>query len=154
MSRMRKAPLRALTDEEQSLLRQLACSPSEPAGHVARAKILLAVNEGKRYGAAAQAAGRKSNDAISHLASRFNQEGLAALAPRHGGGAQVVYDPDARERILREVRRREGVNGGRQVRQHGLEGAPGVCNGVQEEHGNPRWVSLLHIGKRHLVRKL
>jgi transposase len=42
---------------------------------------------------------------VSHLVSRFNQEGLAALAPRHGGGAQAVYGPDARERILCEARR-------------------------------------------------
>jgi len=43
---------------------------------VARAKMLLAVHEGKSYGAAAQVAGRKSNDAVSHLVSRFNQAGM------------------------------------------------------------------------------
>ena len=105
MSRIRKEPLRVLTDEEQNLLRQIARSPSEPAGHVARAKMLLAVHEGKSYGAAAQVAGRKSNDAVSHLVSRFNQAGMAALAPRHGGGAQVQYGPAERERILCEARR-------------------------------------------------
>jgi hypothetical protein len=105
MSRIRKDPLRALTEAEYSVLIAIARSPSEPAGHVARAKMLLAVAEGKSYGEAAQAAGRKSNDAVSHLVSRFNQEGLAALAPRHGGGAPVVYGPSERERILQEARR-------------------------------------------------
>lgn len=105
MSRRRKDPLRPLTDEERAVLTQVARARSEPASHVARAKMLLAVAEGKTYQTAAEAAGRKSNDAVSQLVSRFNQEGLAALAPRHGGGPAVEYGPAERERILVEVRR-------------------------------------------------
>lgn len=105
MSRQRKDPFRPLTDEEREVLQQIARARSEPASHVARAKMLLAVAEGKTYQAAAEAAGRKSNDAVSQLVSRFNQEGLAALAPRHGGGPAVAYGPTERERILAEVRR-------------------------------------------------
>lgn len=105
MSRRRKDPLRPLTDEELTVLEQIARARSEPASHVARAKMLLAVAGGKTYQAAAEAAGRKSNDAVSQLVSRFNQEGLAALAPRHGGGPAVEYGPAERERILAEVRR-------------------------------------------------
>lgn len=105
MSRVRQDPLRALTEEERSVLIQIARSHNEPVSHVARAKMLLAVAEGKTYGEAAQGAGRRSNDAVSHLVSRFNREGLAALAPRHGGGTPVVYGPAERERILQEARR-------------------------------------------------
>lgn len=105
MSRIRKDPLRALTAEEREILVEIARSQSEAASHVARAKMLLAVAEGKSYGEAAQAAGRKSNDAVSHLVSRFNREGLAALAPRHSGGAPLVYGVQERERILQEARR-------------------------------------------------
>jgi transposase len=94
-----------LTDEESQVLQQVARARSEPASHVARAKILLAVAEGKTYQAAAESAGRKSNDAVSQLVSRFNEEGLAALMPRHGGGPEVVYGPAQRERILTEARR-------------------------------------------------
>jgi len=78
-------PLRTLTDEERDVLTHISRSGSEPASHVARAKALLAVADGKSYTEAAHAASRRSGDAVSHLVSRFNQEGLAALAPRHGG---------------------------------------------------------------------
>ena len=106
MTRRRKDPLRLLTQEERKLLEQIARAESEPASHVARAKALLAVAAGKTYGAAAQAAGRRSNDAVSQLVSRFNQEGLAALAPRHGGGPEIKYGAVEQARILAEVRRK------------------------------------------------
>jgi transposase len=105
MSRRRKDPLRPLTGEEREVLQQIARAGSEPASHVARAKMLLAVAAGKTYQAAAEAAGRKSNDSVSHLVRRFNQEGLAALVPGHGGGPAVEYGPAERERILTEARR-------------------------------------------------
>jgi transposase len=106
MTRRRKDPLRPLTQEEREILEQVARARSEPASHVARAKALLAVAEGKTYGAAAQAAGRRSNDAMSQLVSRFNQEGLSALEPRHGGGPAIKYGAVEQARILAEVRRK------------------------------------------------
>ena len=106
MTRRRKDPLRPLTQEEREILEQIARAGSEPASHVARAKALLAVAAGKTYGAAAQAAGRRSNDAVSQLVSRFNQEGLAALEPRHGGGPAIKYGAVEQARILAEVRRK------------------------------------------------
>jgi len=106
MTRRRKDPLRPLTQEEQDILEQIAGARSEPVSHVARAKALLAVADGKSYGAAAQVAGRRSNDAVSQLVSRFNQEGLAALEPRHGGGPAVKYGAVEQARILAEVRRK------------------------------------------------
>jgi hypothetical protein len=105
MTRRRKDPLRSLTAEERTILEQTARSRSEAASHVARAKMILAVADGATYQRAAEAAGRKSNDAVSQLVSCFNREGLTALAPRHGGGNPVIYGPAERERILTEVRR-------------------------------------------------
>jgi len=105
MPRRQKDPLRPLTDEERKVLEQLSRAQSEPASHVARAKALLAVATGQSYTAAAWSAGRRSGDAVSQLVSRFNREGLAAIAPRHGGGARPIYGSDERERILKEARR-------------------------------------------------
>jgi transposase len=105
MTRRQKEPLRPLTAEERAALEQLSRASSEPASHVARARLVLAVAAGQSYTAAARGVGRRSGDAVAQLVARFNQEGLAALAPRHGGGAAVVYGEAARARILAEVRR-------------------------------------------------
>lgn len=105
MTRRRKDPLRPLTDEEREVLTRISRAQSEPASHVARAKELLAVADGASYAAAAKAAGRRSNDAVSQLVSRFNQEGLAALEPRHGGGPAIIYGIEERKRILAEFER-------------------------------------------------
>ncbi len=106
MTRRQKDPLRPLTEEERNLLVRISRSHAEPASHVARAKALLTVAEGRSYTEAAKAAGRRSGDAVSHLVSRFNREGLAALEPGHGGGRRTIYAAPERERILAEVRRR------------------------------------------------
>jgi transposase len=106
MSRLKKDPLRPLTDDELAVLTKLSRSKSEAATRVARAALILAVARGCDYQQAAESIGRRSGDAVSHLVARFNAEGLAALDPRHGGGRAPVYDPSARERIILEARRR------------------------------------------------
>ena len=105
MTRRRKDPLRPLAGEEREVLERISRAQGEPASHVARAKSLLAVADGASYVAAARAAGRRSNDAVSQLVSRFNKEGLAAIEPRHGGGPQVIYGIEERKRILAEFER-------------------------------------------------
>jgi len=106
MTRRQKSPLRPITAEERTVLKQVSRGQSEPASHVARAKALLAVADGKSYTDAAKAAGRRSGDAVAQVVARFNEEGLAALEPRHGGGPALKYGPVERERILAEVRRK------------------------------------------------
>ena len=105
MTRRQKDPLRPLTGEEYSVLTKISRAHSEPASHVARARALLAVASGQSYTAAARTAGRRSNDAVSQLVSRFNVEGLEAIEPRHGGGPATIYGPTERERILAEFER-------------------------------------------------
>ncbi|CAN5900322.1 hypothetical protein BH23GEM7_BH23GEM7_32860 [soil metagenome] len=70
-----------------------------------RPTLLLAVASGMSHSAAARSVRRRSNDAVTHLVSRFNREGLAALAPRSSGGGEPIYGAAERERILREFRR-------------------------------------------------
>jgi len=105
MSRRKKDPLRELTEQENSVLDRLSRSTSSSAAVVTRSKVLLCVASGQSYTEAAVAVGRKTPDAVSRLVSRFNEEGLSALEPRHGGGPPVVYDEKAKERILQEARR-------------------------------------------------
>jgi transposase len=105
MTRRRKDPLRPLTDTERHELHRLRRSSVAPAAQVARAAALLLVSAGSAYQDAARTIGRQSGDAISHLVARFNQEGLTALEPRHGGGRAPAYNVAERDRILREVAR-------------------------------------------------
>ncbi len=109
MGRRQKNPLRSLTEEEQTVLEQVSRGQREPASHVARAKALLAVARGQSFTAAAQAAGRRSGDAVGQLVAQFNVEGLVALEPKHGGGPAIKYGPVEQERILKEVRRTPDV---------------------------------------------
>jgi hypothetical protein len=105
MARVQKASLRALTADERAALEAVARAGSERADRVARAKALLAVAAGSCFAAAARAVGRRSGDAVAQLVARFNTEGLAALAPGHGGGPHRRYGAAEQERILCEFRR-------------------------------------------------
>ncbi len=105
MSRRKKDPLRELTKEEREWLERISRSQTEPASHVVRAQQILLVADRHNYTEAARLSGRRSGDAVSQLVSRFNWEGLAAIEPGHGGGPQVTYGVEERERILQEMRR-------------------------------------------------
>jgi transposase len=105
MSRRQKDPLRALTEPEHQELIRISRSQAAPAVEVIRARILLAVASGDDYQTAARSVGRRSGDAVSHLVARFNAEGLTALTPRHGGGRQPTYGPEATGWIIAEAAR-------------------------------------------------
>jgi transposase len=109
MGQHQKNPLRSVTEEEQEVLKQVGRGQAEPASHVARAKALLAVAEGQSFTAAAKSVGRRSGDAVGQLVARFNEVGLEALEPRHGGGAALKYGAVEQERILSEARRKPEV---------------------------------------------
>jgi len=149
MTRRKKDPLRPLTDEERILLKQISRAQSELASHVARAKALLAVAEGKSYTDSAKAAGRRSGDAVSQLVSRFNQEGIAALEPRHGGGPQTIYGVAERERILAQARRQPDpeqdgtATWSLSTLQHALRQAP---DGLPDVSTYTIWVVLQEAG--------
>jgi transposase len=139
MTRRQKDPLRPLTGEERAALERLSRASSEPASHVARAALVLAVADGRSYTAAARSVGRRSGDAVGQLVARFNREGLAAIAPRHGGGAAVIYREPERARILAEARRtpdREAdgtTTWSLSTLRRALRRAPGGLPGVSED---------------------
>ena len=104
MSRQQKDPLRPLRDTERVLLARLSRSASAPAAQVARARALLAV-KGLSDTAAAHLVGRRTGDTVARWVAGFNNAGLAAVVPRHGGGHPVRYGEVEQRRILAEVAR-------------------------------------------------
>ncbi|MCP4209357.1 MAG: helix-turn-helix domain-containing protein [Shimia sp.] len=106
MTRRKKDPLRPLEENERDHMERLSRARSAPSEQVIRARILLGVATGMGYEEAARTVGRKSGDAVSNLVSRFNQEGLAALEPRHGGGPAIVYGEAERGRIVQAAQRK------------------------------------------------
>lgn len=138
MTRRQNDPLRPLTAKERAALERLSRAQNEPSSHVARARLVLAVAAGQSYAAAARGLGRRSGDAVGRLVARFNAEGLAAIVPRHGGGATTVYQEGERARILAEVRRapdREAdgtATWSRSTLRRALRRAPDGLPGVSE----------------------
>jgi hypothetical protein len=76
-----------------------------PADQVIPAQEVLAVADGHTFTDAAKRVGRTSGDAVAHLLSRFNAQGLSALETHHGGGPPLRSTSVACERIRREFRR-------------------------------------------------
>lgn len=151
MSGHKKDPLRKITEEERNWLERISRSQSEPAGHVSRAKEILAVANGISYQGAARLAGMKSGDAVSHLVERFNREGLAAIQAKHGGGPITKYNATERERVLAEARRqpdveKDGTNTwSLTTLQKALRNAP---DGLPEISTERIWVILQEAGFR------
>src|SRR3954451_14813803 len=136
MSRQQQDPLRPLRDTERVSLVRLSRSASAPAAQVARARALLAVAEGLSYTAAAHLVGRHTGDPVTRWVAGFNNAGLAAVVPRHGGGHPVRYGEVAQCRILAEVARppdraRDGtaswsLNTLRTALRQARDGLPGI----------------------------
>lgn len=151
MTRKRKDPLRKLTEEEQNWLDRISRSKSEPSVHVIRAKEILAVADGNNYSEAARLVGSKSGDTVSKLVQRFNQEGIQAIEPRHGGGSIIKYGAKERERVLEEARRqpdpeKDGTNTwSLTTLQKSLQKAP---DGLPKISTERIWVILQEAGFR------
>jgi transposase len=91
-----------VTEEERKMMEQIARAQSEPASHVARAKMLLAVADGKTYQAAAEAAGRKSNDAVS-AAERERILAEARRTPERERDGTATWTLSTLQRALRQA---------------------------------------------------
>jgi transposase len=105
MATMQKERLRPLTEAERRELETLVRASSERVDRVKRATALLAVAGGQTFGAAAEAAGYQSPQAITYLVRRFNRVGLAVLEIAGGRGRRPTYDATARARIVATAQR-------------------------------------------------
>jgi len=104
MRRNRPHVLRKLSRDEQAEMERLSRSGSAPAAWVERAKALEWVRGGVSYAEAGRRIGRTNGDGSSALVKRFNEEGLSAVCPRHGGGTHK-YSTSQCARIVAEARR-------------------------------------------------
>lgn len=105
MAQPQKAPLRAVSEQEERELRRLVKASSERLDVVRRANVLLSVATGKSFTQAASEAGFKSGDGVGKLVKRFNERGLAALSIAAGRGGKPIYMSEQKARILVEVQR-------------------------------------------------
>ena len=106
MARHPKDKLRDLSCGERRDLESISRARNAPAEAVIRARIILGVADGMTRTQAAHSVGRRSNDAVSMLVKRFNEDGIDALVPRHGGGGFQQKDgAEEKARILREFHR-------------------------------------------------
>ena len=100
-----KDPLRALREDERSVLGHLSRSSREPAAVVARAKALVAVAGGASVHRGGTG-GRAPLWGCGRPAGRALQSGGAGgPGAGHGGGQPARYTSAERERILAEARR-------------------------------------------------
>src|ERR1043165_3604099 len=100
MATMQKERLRPLTEAERREMVAITKASSERVDRVKRATALVAVGEGRAFGAAAEGAGYRSPHAVAYLGWRFNRLGLAALEIASGRGRRPTYDATARGRIV------------------------------------------------------
>ena len=105
MGQPQKAPLRAVSEQEEHELQRIVKATSERLDVVRRAKALLAVEAGQPFTHAALAAGLKSAKGVGKLVKRFNAHGLTALSIAAGAGCKPTYTSQQQERILQEVQR-------------------------------------------------
>ena len=107
------------------------------SGSAGRARSGVAGDtEGLSYTAAARLVGRHTGDTVARWVAGFNDVGLAAIEPRHGGGHPVRYGEVEQRRILAEVARapdrvRDGtaswsLNTLRAALRRAEDGLPGV----------------------------
>lgn len=105
MGAPQKGPLRPLTMAETRTLEQVQAADSARVDRAWRATALLAVAQGQSFAQAAQVAGLASGSAVAGIVTRFNRQGLAALAIAAGRGRRPTYDSVARAQIVATAQR-------------------------------------------------
>jgi transposase len=94
-----------LSQEHREELARWAQSRTLPAGDVFRARLMLALADGKSWNQI-QIELRTSRPTIARWKRRFEQQGMAGLDPRHKGSEPRTATPSVQARVLRKTTRR------------------------------------------------
>jgi len=94
-----------VTDEQRVELAKWAQSRTLPAGDVFRARLILALADGKTYVEIMRSL-RTTAPTISRWKQRFEQDGIAGLDPRHKGSQPRVATAQVQARIARRTRQK------------------------------------------------
>ena len=97
--------LLTLTAEEEQELERWAQSRTLPAGDVFRARLILALGEGKSYRDIANSM-RTSAATIARWKTRFEQDRLAGLEGRHKGSRPGMATAAVQARVVRRVQQK------------------------------------------------
>jgi len=101
----RKRFVLRVTEEQRKELSKWATSRTLPAGDVFRARLILALADGQSYSQIMMSL-QTTAPTISRWKSRFKEEGLAGLDPRHKGSQPRVADAQAQARIARKTQQK------------------------------------------------
>lgn len=91
-----------LSDEQRQELTRWAQSRTLPAGEVLRARLILALGEGKSWTEIEAALGT-SRPTIARWKERFEQNGMSGLDSRHQGSKPRRVTPAMQARVLRKT---------------------------------------------------
>jgi transposase len=95
----------ALTAEQRTELTSWAQSRTLPAGDVFRARLMLALADGRSY-SQIMASLQTTAPTISRWKQRFQEQGLASLEPRHKGSQPRVADAVVQAKIARKTQQK------------------------------------------------
>ena len=94
-----------LTDEQRNELTSWAQSHTLPAGDVFRARLILALAEGRTY-SQIMASLQTTAPTISRWKQRFEEQGIVGLEPRHKGSQPRVADAAVQAKIARRTQQK------------------------------------------------
>jgi transposase len=96
-----------LSAEQREELTRWAQSRTLPAGDVFRARLMLALADGKSWNQI-EIELPTSRPTMARWKRRFEQEGIAGLDPRHKGSTVRQATPSVQARVLRKTTQRPG----------------------------------------------
>lgn len=101
----RYGELLKLTDEEREELTSWTRARSMPAGDVFRARLILALAEGRTWEEIVSSL-HTSKPTIARWKLRFEEAGIAGLEPRHKGSLPRAATPSVQARVARRVQQK------------------------------------------------